>query len=122
MKNFGVSLLDITNLDGALRISLGGIWIEQTVLKTGRSLLAIEAERTKIQSDPDLIANIPKMVIEKWQELGINALDPTREDSERIRELLDGKYSYLKIKPRAGSITKYTIDAFFMRFMFERRS
>ena len=46
MKNFGVSLLDITNLDGALRISLGGIWIEQTGLKNGRSLLAIEADKT----------------------------------------------------------------------------
>ena len=46
MKNFGVSLLDITNLDGALRISLGGIWIEQTSLKNGRSLLAVEADKT----------------------------------------------------------------------------
>ena len=51
MKNFGVSLLDITNLDGALRISLGGIWIEQTMLKNGRSLFAIEADKTSYRID-----------------------------------------------------------------------
>ena len=51
MKNFGVSLLDITNLDGALRISLGGIWIEQTMLKNGRSLFAIEADKTSYTID-----------------------------------------------------------------------
>ena len=51
MKNFGVSLLDITNLDGALRISLGGIWVEQTKLQTGRSLLAIELDKTSYTID-----------------------------------------------------------------------
>ena len=51
MKNYGVSLLDITNLDGALRISLGGVWIEQTNLKNGRSLLAIEADKTSYTID-----------------------------------------------------------------------
>ena len=51
MKNFGVSLFDITNLDGALRISLGGIWIEQTGLKNGRSLLAVEMDKTSYTFD-----------------------------------------------------------------------
>ena len=51
MKNFGVSLFDITNLDGALRISLGGIWIEQTGLQAGRSLLAIELDKTSYTID-----------------------------------------------------------------------
>ena len=46
MKNFGISILDITNLDGALRISLCGVWMEQTELKNGRSLLAVEADKT----------------------------------------------------------------------------
>jgi len=51
MKNFGISIFDITNLDGALRMSLCGIWIEQTGLKNGRSLLAIEADKTSYTID-----------------------------------------------------------------------
>ena len=51
MKNFGISVFDITNLEGALRISLGGIWFEKTEIKDGRSLLAIEVDKTSITVD-----------------------------------------------------------------------
>jgi hypothetical protein len=51
MKNFGISLFDITNLEGALRISLFGLWVEKTRLKDSRSLLAIEVDKTDITVD-----------------------------------------------------------------------
>ena len=51
MRNFGVSLFDITNLEGALRISLGGIWVEKTGLKNGRSVLAVEVAKDSIIVD-----------------------------------------------------------------------
>lgn len=51
MKNFGISVFDITNLEGAIRISLGGVWVERSGLKDGRSLLAIEVDKTHITVD-----------------------------------------------------------------------
>ena len=55
MKNFGFSLFDVTNLDGALRLSLGGVWVEQTGLKNGRSLFAIELEKTQVSCTPKVM-------------------------------------------------------------------
>lgn len=51
MRNFGVSLFDITNLEGALRISLGGIWVESTAIKNGRSVLAVEIAKGRVSVD-----------------------------------------------------------------------
>ena len=51
MKNFGFSVFDITNLEGAIRVSLGGVWVEQTGLKNGRSFLALEIDKTDIIVD-----------------------------------------------------------------------
>ena len=51
MKNFGISVFDITNLEGAIRVSLGGVWVERSRLKDGRSLLAIEVNKTSITVD-----------------------------------------------------------------------
>ena len=55
MKNFGVSLFDISNLEGALRISLGGFWIERKGLKDDRSLLALEIEKTQVSCTPKVM-------------------------------------------------------------------
>ena len=51
MKNFGISVFDITSLEGAIRVSLGGVWVERSGLKDGRSLLAIEVDKTSITVD-----------------------------------------------------------------------
>ena len=51
MKNFGFSVFDITNLEGAIRVSLGGVWVEQTGLKNGRSFLAVEVAKDSIIVD-----------------------------------------------------------------------
>ena len=51
MKNFGISVFDITNLEGAIRVSLGGVWVEQTGLKNGRSFLAVEVAKDSIIVD-----------------------------------------------------------------------
>ena len=55
MKNFGVSLFDISNLEGALRISLGGFWVERSGQKDGRSLLAVELEKTQVSCTPKVM-------------------------------------------------------------------
>ena len=55
MKNFGISVFDISMLDGALRISLGGFWLERKGLKDGRSLLALELEKTQVSCTPKLM-------------------------------------------------------------------
>ena len=51
MKNFGVNIFDISNLDGALRISFGGFWLERKGVQSVRSLLAIEVDKTSITVD-----------------------------------------------------------------------
>ena len=51
MKTFGISVFDITNLEGAIRVSLGGVWVEQTGLKNGRSFLAVEVAKDSIIVD-----------------------------------------------------------------------
>jgi len=55
MKNFGISVFDISTLDGALRISLGGVWFERKGLKDGRSLLAVEIEKTQVSCTPKVM-------------------------------------------------------------------
>ena len=55
MKNFGISVFDITNLEGAIRVSLGGVWVERSGLKDGRSLLAIEIEKTQVSCTPKIM-------------------------------------------------------------------
>ena len=51
MRNFGASLFDITSLEGALRISVGGIWVESTAIKNGRSVLAVEVAKDRVSVD-----------------------------------------------------------------------
>ena len=52
MKNCGISILDITDKDGALRLSVFGIWSENsTYFEHGRSLLAIEKSQQEITID-----------------------------------------------------------------------
>ena len=51
MKNFGISVFDITNLQGALRISLGGVWVEDTGFEYGRSLLSLELKAESVMLD-----------------------------------------------------------------------
>jgi len=52
MKNCGISILDLTDKDGALRLSVFGIWSENsTYFHYGRSLLAIEKSKREITID-----------------------------------------------------------------------
>ena len=52
MKNWGVSLLDVTDSDGVLRLSFIGIWSEKsTEFKNGRSVLAIEVAKDSLTVD-----------------------------------------------------------------------
>ena len=52
MKNCGISILDLTDKDGAIRLSVLGIWSENsTYFEHGRSLFAIEKSQQKITID-----------------------------------------------------------------------
>ena len=52
MKDFGVSVLDVTNLNGAFKASLGGIWVKEVKwLDEGRSVFAVEVSAKDITVD-----------------------------------------------------------------------
>ena len=64
MNNCGVSILDITDKDGALRLSIFGIWSENSpYFEHGRSLFAIEKSQQKITIDLCFI----RFCVDLWQ-------------------------------------------------------
>lgn len=120
MKNFGISLFGIS-LDNVLGVNILGVWtICNLDIKSERSLLGFSISKPappRLPTDEhEHIASIPLLVAEEWGKKGINVMNPSSEDSERMSELLDGEYSYLKREIRKR--TYIVVDLLFFRFSF----